>query len=67
MVNVAGKNALKSLASGKPPRNAPTIADVPAGGTGAAAGGWDSAANRNIAITSMNKVIAVMRAIGLAN
>ena len=28
--------------------------DVPAGGVGAAAGGWDTAANRDLAITRIN-------------
>lgn len=31
---------------------------VPAGGTGAAAGGWDTAANRNTAITTITEIKA---------
>lgn len=62
-----GKRQMRDLGQGKTPRQPVTIADAPAGGTGAAAGGWDTAANRNIAITSLNKVIAVLRSIGLAN
>lgn len=36
---------------------AAVIAAVPAGGTGAAAGGWDTAVNRDAAIASMNSAI----------
>ncbi|MCE5292901.1 MAG: hypothetical protein LLG14_27210 [Nocardiaceae bacterium] len=68
MVTQTGKAVLKRLASGqKPNRGAPTVADCPAGGTGAAAGGWDTANNRNAAITSINAVIAQLRAIGIIN
>lgn len=68
MVTQVGKAIARRLGTGaKPGRGVPTIADVPAGGTGAAAGGWDTAGNRNSAITSMNQVIALLRAIGLAN
>lgn len=68
MVTQTGKAVLKRLASGqKPNRGVPTVADVPAGGTGAAAGGWDTAGNRNAAITSINAVIAQLRAIGIIN
>lgn len=35
-----------------------TAVNPPAGGTGTAAGGWDTAANRNLAITSLTNVIA---------
>ena len=35
---------------------------APAGGTGAAAGGWDTAANRNIAITTINETKALAEA-----
>ena len=34
-----------------------TMLAVPAGGAGAAAGGWDTAANRDLAITAINKNI----------
>lgn len=33
-------------------------ANAPAGGTGTAAGGWDTAANRNSAITTINNLRA---------
>ena len=36
---------------------------VPVGGTGAAAGGWDTANNRNTAITSANEVITQFNAL----
>lgn len=36
------------------------IAAVPAGGTGAAAGAWDTAANRDTAITAMNDNMATL-------
>ncbi len=68
MATNTGKAMVKRLASGqKPNRGVPTVLDVPAGGTGAAAGGWDTANNRNAAITSMNQVIAVLRAMGIIN
>lgn len=45
---------------------------VPAGGTGAAAGGWDTAGNRNTAITTvteiktqLNLALAAMRGAGV--
>ena len=41
------------------------IADAPAGGTGTAAGGWDTAANRDAAIASINAIIARLEAHGL--
>ena len=37
------------------------VAAIPAGGTGAAAGGWDTAPNRDTAITAMNAVLAALR------
>ena len=36
---------------------AATAIDAPAGGTGAAAGGYDTAANRDLMITSQNAII----------
>lgn len=36
---------------------------VPAGGTGAAAGGWDTAGNRNTAITTMTETITQLNAL----
>jgi hypothetical protein len=48
----------RDIASGRDDRAIATAtAEVPAspaGGTGAAAGGWDTAANRDIAITAIN-------------
>lgn len=38
------------------------VADVPAGGVGTAAGGWDTAANRDAAIASINALLARLRA-----
>lgn len=68
MVTQTGKAVARRLGTGaKPGRGVPTVADVPAGGTGAAAGGWDTANNRNAAITSINAVIAQLRAIGIIN
>jgi hypothetical protein len=37
---------------------AATVSAPPAGGTGAAAGGWDTAPNRDLAIASINALIA---------
>jgi len=36
---------------------------IPAGGTGAAAGGWDTAGNRNTAITTMSELITQFNAL----
>lgn len=41
-----------------------TITDAPAGGVGAAEGGWDTAAHRNEAINSINEIIAAMKEFG---
>ncbi len=41
------------------------VADVPAGGVGTAAGGWDTAVNRDAAITSINALLARLRTHGL--
>jgi hypothetical protein len=41
-----------------------TISDAPAGGVGAAAGGWDTAAHRDDAIASINAIIAAMKEFG---
>ena len=40
------------------------VADAPAGGTGAAAGGWDTAANRDAAIASINAVLSRLETLG---
>lgn len=37
------------------------VADAPAGGVGTAAGGWDTAANRDAAIATINAVLARLR------
>lgn len=70
MVTPTGKRALRRMASGVPPRltgGAPAILDVPAGGTGAAAGGYDTAVNRDLMIARVNAVFAVLRANGIIN
>ncbi|MGI8423578.1 MAG: hypothetical protein ACR2NO_05625 [Chloroflexota bacterium] len=36
---------------------------IPAGGVGAAAGGWDTAANRNTAITTTSEIITQLNAL----
>lgn len=61
-----GKRHLKRLASGVPARKsaASTVLNLPAGGTGAAAGCWDTAANRNLAITAINKMLVRLRSLG---
>lgn len=41
------------------------VADLPAGGVGAAAGAWDTAGNRGAAIASVNALLARLRAHGL--
>jgi hypothetical protein len=42
-----------------------TVAVAPAGGTGTAAGGWDTAAHRDVAITTINACRTALRAVGL--
>ena len=41
------------------------ITDAPAGGTGAAAGAWDTANNRDIAIATINAIIVALEAHGI--
>ena len=41
------------------------IDDAPAGGTGVAAGGWDTAAHRDAAIATINAILDVLEAYGL--
>ena len=41
------------------------ITDAPAGGTGVAAGGWDTAANRDSAITTINAILTALEAHGI--
>jgi hypothetical protein len=52
-----------SLGSIIPPSAA--IADAPAGGTGATAGAYDSAANRDLMIAAINAIIAALEAHGI--
>lgn len=42
-----------------------TVAVAPAGGTGTAAGGWDTAAHRDAAIATINACRTALRAVGL--
>jgi hypothetical protein len=53
-VNVADAAALTSSA----PSAVTTAQDAPAGGTGAAAGGWDTAGHRDTAIATINELRA---------
>lgn len=41
------------------------VADAPAGGAGATAGAYDTAANRDLMIAALNNVIAVLKDHGL--
>jgi hypothetical protein len=41
------------------------IADAPAGGTGAAASGWDTAEHRDAAIATINAILDVLETYGL--
>mgnify|MGYP001576063841 CR=1 FL=1 len=41
------------------------VADAPAGGTGVAAGGWDTAANRDAAIASINAILVRLETLGI--
>lgn len=41
------------------------IADIPAGGTGATAGAYDTAANRDTMIAAVNSILATLRKHGL--
>lgn len=52
-----------SLGGVTPP--AAAITDAPAGGTGAAAGGWDTAEHRDAAIAAINAIIAALEAHGI--
>ena len=42
----------------------PAITDISAGGTGAAAGGWDTAGHRDAAIVSIQQIITQLRKSG---
>jgi hypothetical protein len=51
------KDVIPNLgASFKPTAIAATVAAAPAGGTGTAAGGWDTAGNRDAAIATINNL-----------
>lgn len=65
MTTAAGKRNLIDIAAGKPPGEQATVAisaaaaavtqlAAPVGGTGATAGAYDTAANRDLAISSIN-------------
>ena len=41
------------------------INDAPAGGTGAAAGGWDTAAHRDAAIATINAILVRLETLGI--
>ena len=41
------------------------VTDAPAGGTGVAAGGWDTAANRDAAIATINAILVALEAHGI--
>lgn len=52
--------AVASVATATPAAVADAVpAAAPAGGTGAAAGGWDTAANRDAAITTINGLVTL--------
>lgn len=62
--------AAKALAGSGSVASAAAItatADAPAGGTGTAAGGWDTAGNRNSAITTINQMRADIIAVRTAH
>jgi hypothetical protein len=44
---------------------AAAIANAPAGGTGAAAGAYDTAANRDLLIGAVNSMLAALRGAGI--
>ncbi len=56
-VSAVGKARMRDIGTGRTPSRSVAIAATavaaPAGGTGANAGGWSSAGNRNLAITSL--------------
>ncbi len=68
MVTQTGKAVLKRMATGqKPNRGVPTIANAPAGGTGATAGAYDNATNRDAMIATLNGIANQLRALGIIN
>lgn len=58
MVTQVGKANLRDIGSGRPPRKPPAVTitqlEAPVGGTGADVGAYDTAANRDLAIVSLN-------------
>ena len=44
---------------------AAAISNIPAGGTGTAAGGYDTAANRDLMIAAVNNILAALRGAGI--
>ena len=66
---VASGGEIKVLTGGKIVPNSGTqaasIAAAPAGGTGAAAGAYDTAANRDAMIASLNSLITACRDAGI--
>ena len=67
------KDHIPALGSSFAPTPLPaTVAGAPAGGTGVAAGGWSTAANRDLAIATINnlkarvdQLEAALKAIGI--
>lgn len=62
----AARAAIAGMAGLAAPLAAQTQADIagtiPAGGTGATAGGWDTAGHRDTAITTMGETVTVVNA-----
>ena len=56
-----------SLYNVAPVARAAAIAAAPAGGTGTAAGGYDTAANRDVAIATINSIRTALTNIGLTS
>lgn len=78
MVTATGKRNMKALGSGRPAKTRPTYAATqlaaPAGGTGATAGAYDTAGNRDLMIASVNAartdiaaILTVLRDYGFIN
>lgn len=76
MPTKVGKSTVRAIKSGVPARSGPVYTQTqlaaPAGGTGATAGAYDTAANRNLAIASINAartdiafILGVLRDTGL--
>ena len=67
MTDEAGKTRVRDIGSGRVPANAVSVTatalDPPVGGSGATAGAYDTAANRDLMITSLTAVIADVAAL----